>query len=164
MKNIFYSICFIAVSFVFMACPYKSSVPLAEKPSEAVQDKFLGEYEKKNSSTYSYTVAKESAKMYKITETANSSKKEYFYYGYTTTIDGNTFLQTFKKPTSSTSKKSYYIYRLKPAKSGAFVTLEPLTKNIREKFTSSSEFRRFVKNNQDLSFFFEKDEKYYKSE
>ncbi len=164
MKKILYSVCVALLSLTFMACPYKSNVPLTTTPTESVKDIYLGTYEKKNSSTYTYKVEKESSKLYKILEISNSSQKTYTYFGYTTTVDGNVFLQTYKKPTSSSSKKYYYIYRLKPAKSGAFVTLEPLTKNIKEKFKSASEFKRFVANNQDLSFFFGKDEKYYKSE
>lgn len=163
MKKIFYSICVALISLTFMACPYKSDVPLESTPTEDVNSIYLGEYEKKNSSSYTYTVKKESDKKYKIIE-KNKSGKEYIYYGWTTTIGGQTYLQTYRESSSSSSKKYYYIYRLKPAKSGAFMTMMPLTKNIREKFESSSELRRYIKRNQDLSFFFEKNEKYYKSE
>lgn len=163
MKKIANSLLALLISFFFMACPYKSDVPLDETPMEPVQTKFLGKYEKKNSTTYTYTVERDNDKRYKIIETSKSGK-EYYYYAWTSTIGGQTYLQSYQKPTTSTAKKYYYVYRLDPAKSGAFVTLQPLTKNIKETFTSAAEFRRFIKNNQDLSFLFDTEEKYYKSE
>ncbi len=75
MKKVIYSLCALLISFTFMACPYKSDVPLDETPTESIQEKYLGKYEKKNSSTYTYTVERDNDKRYKIIETSKAGKE-----------------------------------------------------------------------------------------
>ena len=168
MRKIFYSVCIAMVSLTFMACPYKSAVPIDTVPKIKVDDRLLGDYEKKGSSTYTYKIERESAKEYKIIQvytssTSAKSNRETVYYGYVSSIGGEKYLQTYKKSKYSSTKK-YYLYRVKLNASATILTLQPVTENIKEKFETSKELKNYIAKYQDLSFFYEKDEKYYKSE
>jgi len=46
----------------------------------------------------------------------------------------------------------------------SIMTLEPVTEHIKEKFDNSQDLIDFIAKHQELSFFFGKTEKYYKSE
>jgi len=149
-----------------MACPYKSDVALDAKPIQSIKKEVLGVYEKKGSSSYTYTVEKENDNIYKFirTSTSETSKsKPSEYFGFTSTIDGETYLQMYRQSKYS-SKKVYYLYRMSLNKSNTILSLEPLSEHIKEAFTSSKDLRAFIAKYKDLSFFFGKEEKYYKSE
>ncbi len=166
MKKNIYLVCLSLLTLTFMACPYKSKTPLSTKPGEKIDMEILGEYEKKGSSSYTYKVEKESDVEYKFirTSTSESSKsKPSEYYGYTTTINGKKFLQMYKKSKYSSSIY-YYMYRMSSNASKSIMTLEPVTEHIKEKFDNSKDLIDFITKHQDLSFFFGKTEKYYKSE
>lgn len=166
MKKIIYSLSALMIAMIFMACPYKSDVPIDAEAKMNVNNSLLGNYEKKGSTSYIYSIKKESEKEYKIIKTSTSetsTAKPTVYYGYLSKVDGETYLQTYKKSKYS-SKKSYYLYKIIMNKSATILTMKPVTENIREKFTTSKELKNFIIKHQHLSFFFEKDEKYYKSE
>lgn len=166
MKKLAYSLCVALLSLTFMACPYKSAVPIDDSPIQNINENILGEYEKKGSTSYTYTIEKESDTEYKFirTSTSETSKsKPSEYYGYTSRIGDNVYLQVYRKSKYS-SKKTYYLYRMSINNSNSILSLEPVTEHITEKFESNQALRDFIKKYEDLSFFFGKTEKYYKSE
>ena len=114
MKKIFYSFCAVLISLSFMACPYKTSVPLDAEPMQAINQDVLGDYEKKGSSSYTYKVEKSTDNEYKFIRTSTSetsTSKPSEYLGFTSSVDGETYLHMYRKSKYS-SKKTYYLYRL----------------------------------------------------
>lgn len=159
-----------AVSVAFMGCPYKTKVNLESSPSEKVESKLLGEYEKKGSTTYKYEVTKHDANHYKLKEIKNSDgKTTYEYIGYTTTIKGTQFLVTRRTKSYSTDysneeNPSYYLYKVAYNSAGSVVKLYELSENITEEFESAAELKAFIGKYKDLSFFYEKKAlKFYKN-
>ena len=166
MKNILHSVCALTVMLCFMACPYKATVPIDEEPKEKVSAQILGMYEKKNSTSYTYEIKKKDAYHYELIRTStkeDSKSKPSVYIAYTSTIGGKKYLQMYREAKYS-SNKDYYLYRMSSNSSKTILSLEPVTEHIKEKFTTSRELKSFIVKHQDLSFFFGKTEKYYRSE
>lgn len=170
MKNIIKTILFASSAFLFMGCPYKTKVQLETNPSEKVQSKFLGTYEKKGSTTYRFEVKKKTATLYEVDEIKTSDDKlAKQYEAYTTTIKGTTFLVTWQTRSYSTKytkeNADFYLYKLESNSSGTIAKLTEVTDNITEEFESAAELRAFIAKNKDLSFFYNKKAaKYYKAD
>ena len=170
MNKLFYTLTLVSISFLFMGCPYKTKVNLESNPSENVNSAFLGNFEKKGSSTYRFVVSKKSANLYQVEEIKNSNDEVVkVYEGYTTTIKGTQFLVTRKTRSYSTNYDAtdadYYLYKLVSNSSGTIMKLYEVTDNIDEEFTSASELKSFIAKYKDLSFFYEKSVlKYYKED
>lgn len=141
-----------------MGCPYSSEVAISEK-NVAIDEALLGSWESKSSSDYSYTVTKQDKMTYTIEKKSASSGDVTTYNGHISKIDGINYLNIFESSTST--KVTYYFYKFTVSSSGAKVTLTPVTENITERFTESSEMKKFFEENQKHSFFFDKDEDIY---
>lgn len=139
-----------------MGCPYSSEVAISEK-NVAIDEALLGSWESKSSTDYTYTVTKQDKMTYTIEKKSASSGDITTYNGFITKIGGINYLNIFENSTTVT----YYFYKFTVSSSGAKVTLTPVTENITEKFTESSELKKFFEDNQKHSFFFDKDEDVY---
>ncbi len=147
-----------AVSTLFMGCPYSAEMALDEKPSVKIDEKILGKWEQKSSSDYAYTVTKEDDNTYKIEKKTVSSGDVTVYKGFLSDIGGTRYMNVWE---AEATTKAYYFYKVEMTTSGSKITMAPVSENIDEKFTTSTEMKDFFKKNQLLSFFFEKEEDVY---
>jgi len=165
MKTKLFLISFFAVViFVLTACPYQSQVPIAEA-NKKVDKKVLGKWLKnsdleKDNPEYFEISALDKYK-YNIVkfeyQSNDSTYKETKYITHFTYIEDYVFMNMQKD-----GEGDFYMHRL-DMKGDEFVLYE-ITDNIDEKFTTSEEFKEFVKKYMKLSFFYNKDEvKYVRS-
>lgn len=148
---------FFGLSVIFMGCPYSAEIPI-DTASVKIDDKLLGSWEAKSSSDYSYTVTKADDKTYTIEKKSASSGDVTTYKGYLSDVAGTKYLNIYEDGSTTIT---YYFYKYEITSSGSKATLTPVTENIDEKFTTSTELKDFFKKNQGLSFFFDKDEDVY---
>lgn len=145
------------ISLVFMGCPYSSDVSI-DTASVKIDEKLVGKWEAKSSSDYSYTVSKADAYNYTIEKKSASSGDVTTYKGFLSNIAGTMYLNVFEDGSTTVT---YYFYKIEISPSGSKCTMTPVTENITEKFTTSTELKDFFKKNQGLSFFFDKDQDIY---
>lgn len=159
MKNILYTVLALGVMFSLMACPDRSNVPLDDKPTEKINKKYLGTYKTQG---WLWIVKKKNAYQYKITRTKVLTKDyKKVLFGYTTTINGQTFLQTQESEKNSAAGKEYYIYRLAKSDSDKYIVLQPFKKDFINKFKNAAAFKSFIEHHSDVNSLFPKDEKFY---
>ena len=144
-------------SFLFMGCPYSSEVPI-DQPAVKIDEKLLGTWESKSSTDYTYKVTKSDANTYAIEKKSMSSGDVTNYKGFISDIGGVRYMNIYE---DGSTTNTYYFYKLEISTSGVKSTLTPVTENIDEKFTTSSELKDFFKKNQVNSYFFDKDEDVY---
>lgn len=85
------------------------------------------------------------------------------YIGWLTDVGGSQFMNVYEQDYES--EKSYMIYRMEK-KSEDRIKFRAMTDNVTEEFTTSEEFKAFVKKNMELSFFYNKDDEktFYKED
>ncbi len=147
-----------AVLFGLTGCPYESRIPISS-PSTPIDNAILGKWSQSKYSKNYLIIAKQNARQYKITEYKyNSSKKQYttkIFQAHLSIVSGKKYLNI------KTQQNKYYLYRYAGKVGGKFY-LEPVTSNIKEKFSNSSRLANFIKKHQHLSFFVEKKQTFYK--
>lgn len=158
MKKVTFISCLLVASFMFMGCPYSSEVAIDSEAHLKINNLLLGKWESKSSSDYSYTVTEKDANTYLIEKKSSSSGDITSYNGFLSEIDGVKYLNVYDV---SSSTVTYYFYKVEVSSSGNKASLIPVTENIDEKFTSSAEMKKFFKENQKNSYFFDKDEDVY---
>lgn len=145
-------------SIVFMGCPYSAEIGIDMTPSVKIDEKLLGKWESKSSSDYAYTVTKSDANTYAIEKKSASSGDITSYKGFLSNIGGTVYMNVYE---DGSTTKTYYFYKIEISGSGAKTSMTPVTENITEKFTTSSELKEFFKKNQINSYFFDKDADVY---
>ena len=145
-----------------MACPYKSKVPI-EIPNQEINKELLGKWIKKadkdNKNPEYFMISKRNEK-FKCNivkfeyQSSDSTYKETKYITHFTTIKKVLFLNMQKE-----NEDDFYLHRLDLNKNE--FTLFELTDNIDEKFISSKKLKKFIKENMNHSFFYNKEEKKY---
>ncbi len=143
------------------ACPYTSSVPISEA-NIPIDARIIGKWVKstdaeKDKPDY-YKIEKNDEQHYDITEYVyNTTDKKYtstVYVSHISKIDDYIFLNM-----KTEDSGDYYLYRIDIKDNG--FTLFEITDNIDEKFNTSEELSSFIKQNMNLSFFYNKDESEY---
>lgn len=157
MKNVRILAGLALASILFMGCPYSAEIPI-DQPSVKIDDKLLGNWEAKSSSDYSYKVTKSDANTYAIEKKSASSGDVTNYKGFISDVGGVRYMNIYE---DGSTTPTYYFYKLDVSTSGVKATLTPVTENIDEKFTTSSEMKDFFKKNQVNSYFYDKDEDVY---
>ena len=158
MKNLKLFALLVALSTLFMGCPYSTEVPI-DNANIKIDQKLLGKWESKSSSTETYNIHKADEYTYKITKLNSSSPTDTAtYMAYLSEINGIRFFNIWELAAST---KTYYLYKLELSGSGAKITMSPVTENIEEKFTTSADLKKFVQTNMGLSFFYSKDKEEY---
>jgi hypothetical protein len=176
-KPVFY-LCLLAISFVFMGCPYESEHPL-DVPSIAVSKDYMGKWFSgdlvvKKKDAYTYLVMdigttsdkerkaqeKEAKKMAKENgEKYEPSKKEdpTVYSAHLTVLNNVTFVNVQKA-----ESRTWYIYKMEG--NNEKVTISGLTPYIKESFSGSKQLSKFVAENMQYSFFFGDDQTFTRVE
>jgi hypothetical protein len=148
----------LAIAILFMGCPYSSDVAIDEKPAVKVLPSLLGKWEQRSSKDYNYMVSKTDEFNYKIEKITVADGKKEVYNGFLSDVGGEKF---FNISEESANPKVYYLYKLDMSGGDNLISMLSMTPNVKEKFTSSAELKKFIDKNKSLSFFFEKDEDSY---
>jgi hypothetical protein len=158
MKNFKSLVAILAVAILFMGCPYSSDVAIDDKPVVKVLPALLGKWEQRSSTDYSYVVSKTDEFSYKIEKITVKDGKKEVYNGFISDVSGEKF---FNISEETANPKVYYLYKVDMSGGDNMMKMASVTPNIDEKFTSSSELRKFIEKYKGLSFFYEKDEDSY---
>lgn len=156
MKNSTFSIILFLSAVLLMGCPYSAEVPLG-KADIKVDNTIIKTWKQGSSSDYTYKVLKNDEFTYKIEKKSKSSGDITTYIGFINDIDGTKYMSVYEDGSTS---KTYYFYKYEQVSSDKLV-LTPVTENIDERFTSSSELAAFFKKNQKNSYFFDNSEDEY---
>jgi hypothetical protein len=163
MKSVKFIALFGVLSLVFMGCPYESKIPL-DSADKAKPDKALvGKWEEKGSDDYEWKCELD-GNQYRITKTNTADGGEpTVYIGFLSDVAGTPFMNVYEQDYSEDRK--YMIYRMEK-KGEDRIKFKAMTDNVTEEFTTSEEFKTFVKKNMELSFFYNKDDEktFYKDE
>lgn len=163
MKSVKFVALFGALSLVFMGCPYESKISL-DSADKAKPDKVLvGKWEEKGSDDYAWKCELD-GNQYRITKTNTADGGEpTIYIGFLSDVAGTPFMNVYEQDYSEDRK--YMIYRMEK-KGEDRVKFKAMTDNVTEEFTTSEEFKTFVKKNMELTFFYNKDDEktFYKDE
>lgn len=163
MKSVKFVALFGALSLVFMGCPYESKISL-DSADKAKPDKALvGKWEEKGSDDYSWKCELD-GNQYRITKTNTADGGEpTIYIGFLSDVAGTPFMNVYEQDYSEDRK--YMIYRMEK-KGEDRIKFKAMTDNVTEEFTTSEEFKTFVKKNMELTFFYNKDDEktFYKDE
>lgn len=156
---------FIALLFLCTACPYQSPVPVDE-PNQPVKEELLGRWKVDVNGKDFYEISKLDANTYQIVEHTHKVEgavERKTYVAHTSTIDDMTFLNVkmTRQGANPVPNADFLIFKMKIDNDGK-VTLLPVTENVREKFDDSAALRNFIKENDRLSFFYEKETVYTK--
>jgi hypothetical protein len=171
-KPVFY-LCLIAVSLVFMGCPYESEYPL-DVPSIPVQKDFMGKWFSQGGEAGHLSIKKKDDHTYLVQDLGTSTKEErkqqekeaklvakqngekyekpdkaqpVIYEAHTTIVNGASFVNVLKA-----DSRTYYLYKVEGTKDR--LSIMGITPYIKEKFTSSRQLHKFVADNMQYSFFF----------
>lgn len=165
MKSAKFVALFGALSLVFMGCPYESKIPLDSADKSKADKALVGKWEEKGSDSYEWKCELQDGNQYRIVKksTEDSESEPTVYIGHLTDVGGSPFLNVYEK---DSEEKSYYIYRMEKKGEGDRIKFKAMTDNVTEEFTSSEEFKAFVKKNMELSFFYNKDDEktFYKND
>ena len=159
MKTKHYSLLFLVVLAIFLtACPYQSVVPIDE-PIIEIDKAILGiwakpaDIEKENHNFYDIQIIDNFK--YNIVDNEYSTSDSTFtqtkYVAHLSKVDELMFMNMQKD-----GEGKYYMYRIDIGNEE--FTLFEVTDNIDEEFSTSKEFKEFVKKHMHLSFFYNKDE------
>lgn len=153
-----------AASLLFMGCPYESKIPLDSADKSKPDKALVGKWEEKGSDDYIWKCALD-GNQYRIEkkDIDGDDDRPTVYIGWLTEVGGSQFLNVYEQDYSS--DKEYMIYRM-DKKSEDRIKFKAVTDNITEEFSTSEEFKSFVKKNMELSFFYNKDDEktFYKED
>ena len=159
-KNFLWAI-LICAGFMFMGCPYHSTVAI-DTPSVSIDTKLIGKWQKRTSDDDTYVITKKDDYSYDILDkekspSAGSEPKK--YTAFLSVVNGTKFLNLYD-PSEDT--KTYYFYKLDMNDETGGFSLSPVTEYITETFGTSDSLKTFVKANMGLSFFYEAKDEYIK--
>jgi hypothetical protein len=157
MKKLLLSLTLFSSLLLFTGCPFSSDIPI-DSPSVRVNEKLIGTWELRSNSESNYVVTKTDNFTYKFEKHSKNNSDVTNYFAYMSNVSGVQYLNLWEE--SSSDKKTYYFYKFEMM-NDAMVKFIPITENIDEKFTTSTELKNFIAKNQNLTFFFEKDEDTY---
>lgn len=147
----------LCLAMLLGGCPYSSEVPI-DTASVKIDTKLLGKWETKTSSDKVFVVAKMDDYHYAIEKKDIKGGDSDLYVAYISNIGTDRFLNVKDADEYS---KTYYFYKVDISSTGVKATLLPVTENIDEKFTASTELKAYFEKYKSLSFFFGKDEDVY---
>lgn len=165
MKSLKFAALFGALSLVFMGCPYEAKVPIDDQSNSKPDKGLVGKWEEKGSDDYEWKVELTDG-MYRIEKkNIKDGGDPTVYKGFLSDVSGTTFMNVYELDEyGSSSDRKYFLYRL-TKKGDDRVTMDAVTDNITEEFTTSADLKAFIKKNMDISFFYNKDDKktFYKN-
>jgi hypothetical protein len=165
MKNKYLIILLCCCSILFTACPYNAPVSIDDPKAVHVEHKLVGKWQQRSSEDETYVVKDLDEHTYSIVEKhkkkeGSEKQDDEVYNGFLSEVDGVKFLNLYKP---DEDPKTYYFYKVEFNDETGGFTLYPITEYITEKFTTSEDLKKFVKEYKGLSFFYGSKEEYIKS-
>ncbi len=157
MKNSLLFVLVVPLAFLLAGCPYESAVPI-DVPGIKIDPAMLGTWQDPTDTTTVYKVSKKDAFTARITQSHTGSTETQDFLGYTSIVNGSTFLNIWQDLPGT--DPVYQLYKMNSKDDHTF-TLAEVTDNIDEVFTSSAELKSFISANMKNSYFFGKDESEY---
>jgi hypothetical protein len=163
MKKIIFRLSVLSsLMMLLTACPYQSKVAISN-PSEKVNKALFGDWVSTAEIEYEnptyYKIKKFNKTKYDVIEMSYSSYDSTYsekqYYMHSSTIGDRTFMNV----EDVTANEGFYLYYIEIGNDE--FTLFELSDNIDEQFTSSTDLKKFIEKNMDLSFFYNKTESKY---
>jgi uncharacterized protein YdeI (YjbR/CyaY-like superfamily) len=151
-----------ACCFLLMGCPYETEVPISE-PTIKFPAELFGKWEPKSSSDEIITIKRKTDYIVSISKTKKEpteDDKPEEYEAFLSEVDALKFLNISELSEQGSGAK-YYLYKIEVSENGSRITLNAVTENIDEQFSSSAELKAFIQKNMHLSFFYEKEEEIY---
>lgn len=151
----------IAIGFMFMGCPYHSSVSI-DNPTVKIESRLLGKWQKRTSDDETYIITQKDDYNYDILEKEKNPQegsKPKKYCAFLSVVNGIKFLNLYDPDDDA---KTYYFYRLELGDGIEGFSLSPVTEYATETFTRSDSLKNFIQANSGLSFFYETKEEYIK--
>lgn len=164
MKQVKFAMLAGTFSLLLMGCPYESKIPLDSASNSKPDKALVGKWEEKDSDSYLWTCSLD-GNQYRIEKksTDGDSDEPTIYVGFLSDVAGTQFLNVYEQDYSEDRK--YMIYRMEK-KGEDRIKFKAMTDNVTEEFTTSEEFKTFVKKNMEVSFFYNKDDEkvFYKED
>lgn len=154
MKTLIYSLSLFSLCILFIGCPYESTVPI-DKPSVKINPKLLGSWKGIENKGEEYKVTKKDEFTYQIEYSKTKENTVQIFLAYTSIINGVPFLNLWENKENEIHH-GYSLYKLE-IKSDDRVTLFEVTENVDERFSSSTDLKKFIAANMRNSYFFGKD-------
>lgn len=151
MKKIINLSLVLSLMIVFYGCPYESLVPIND-PTLAIDKKLLGKWEPGKEGEI-YTIKKQDEFNYTI-DSEKGDKKE-SYTAFLSDVNGTLFLNLSESKNANDPKK-YLFYMIEWINESSF-KLYPISENVREKFKTKEELKKFIAENMKNSYLFEKE-------
>jgi hypothetical protein len=145
----------IAISVLFIGCPYESTVPIDDdgiKVPKSLYGKWVTNEELSQEIPTYFIVEKADKNKFRITKNEYSSTDETYtqtmYTGHISKIQQTDFMNIIEDESST-----YYLYKV-IWNGDKQLTMHEITSNITEKFNSSKELKDFISKYMHLSFFY----------
>ncbi len=142
----------LGLCILFCGCPYETTVPI-DSATTKINTVILGNWKVLNE-TETYKITRQDDFTYAI-EAVNKDKKVEHYLASPSDVNGTIFLNLWENKPDQTEKK-YLIYKLELSDDNT-LKISPVSENVREKFTSSAELKKFISENMKNSYLFEKE-------
>ena len=151
MKKLFPVSVILTLGILLSGCPYETAIPI-DKPIINIDSKLLGTWEEMQDHDM-YKVTRKDDHTYLIDITELKENKVTHNAAYASVVNGITFLNMWENKAGE-PEKIYSFYKIE-MKDPDNLKVYPVTSNIREKFSSSSELKKFIADNMGNSYFFE---------
>jgi hypothetical protein len=135
---------------LLMACPYESPYPLDSVPKVKFDSSIIGTYINSHDDSTLYEVSAVDSFTLKITSRCSADSIERSYNAYLSKIGSTTFINC-EQP-SFFGARNYCFYKV--VSSDSDFVFYPVSDQIENSFSSSTDLRAFFNKNKDLSFFY----------
>ncbi len=167
MKKIPVYIYLFIISFLCVACPYESVIPI-DTPKVPIDKNLIGVWKEAGHTgePNNYDIRKFDDFTYLITENTYRKQEHTLeqkkFKGHISMIENTPFLniKMVKDSANLTVSDNYFLYKLDVQKDK--LKLLPLSQYIREQFTNPIDLQAFIQKHQHLSFFYAEESEYVK--
>lgn len=141
----------VLVMVIFCGCPYESLVPI-DNPTVPINQKLIGKWNPGGQGEV-YHIKKQDEFHYAI-ESEKENKKE-SYTAFLSDVNGTLFLNLSENKAENNPKK-YLFYKIELVDDNS-LKIYPVSENVREKFKTKEEMKKFIADNMKNSYLFEKE-------
>jgi hypothetical protein len=165
-KRVIYLYLFI-ISFLCVACPYESAIPI-DSPKIPIDKNLIGVWKEAGHTDEpnNYDIRKFDDFTYLITENTyrkqDRALEQKKFKGHISVVENSIFLniKMVKDSFNLTVSDNYFLYKIDIQKDK--IKMLPLSQYIREQFTNPADLQAFIKKYQALSFFYAEESEYAK--
>lgn len=150
--------------WLLTGCPYNSKVPISETKTP-INEKFIGTWEKNSNGKDYFEIKKLNEQVYIIEQYTSIEVNRKFerkeFNAHLSIINNVQFvnIRQVSAKDNGANDSGYFLYRIDLSNPNV-MKLMPITEFVREQFSDSASLRKFIEQNMNLSFFYEKEEIY----